>query len=573
MGRYRTTHLLFFLQGTGIILFLCSLGFAEPIVVKSVRGKAEIQKANSQADRWHALQKGAPVKPGDTVRTGGEARVELKISDGSRVVLGSKSKIQVALSAPSRIFSLMSGRVKAFVKKLQPQTKFEIKTPLAAAAVRGTVFEMGYDEEQSAGFLEVDRGVVALSQEGRQMEIRAGERMGFMKDVPLGDVPSRSSDARGGGADGIDRQSLRREVGLGMSKEMVMAAAADEIRMAEYQEGKTLLDVNGDRVRLEEYIIRRPADPIAAGKEDHAFKLVVLNERDNRFDYFYYLGIFNKSLPDDLSVALSDVRGKLNLEPKYFLDSYEMGQSNTTDSVLDNAAGGHLVKVDFDGTTYTLSSVADPSLTRTVAADEVVQSEGEVLHKVYDPVGDRFVTVTDEQFQAGGGIGSVFDGQQDVFRPLESGDSYWRTAFNSYSHTLKGPGYENVKLSYAPAAGVSSILTLAQDAEYTAPADSGTGDTTFYAIAESPSGENALHNRLTVFYADGSVETVNSYILSDEGTIGSTESFAGLTTGTAFKNELLKWNYEQVIEATEFQGRKIDLVVEPKILIKSGLIP
>ena len=36
--------------------------------------------------------------------------------------------------------------------------------------------------------------------------------------------------------------------------------------------------------------------------------------------------------------------------------------------------------------------------------------------------------------------------------------------------------------------------------------------------------------------------------------------------------DLLKWNYEQQDTATEFQGRNIDLVVEPKIFIKSGLI-
>ena len=51
------------------------------------------------------------------------------------------------------------------------------------------------------------------------------------------------------------------------------------------------------------------------------------------------------------------------------------------------------------------------------------------------------------------------------------------------------------------------------------------------------------------------------------------ESFAGISTGAGYKNELLKWNYEQQVSASEFQGRKIDLVVEPKIFIESGLIP
>ena len=57
------------------------------------------------------------------------------------------------------------------------------------------------------------------------------------------------------------------------------------------------------------------------------------------------------------------------------------------------------------------------------------------------------------------------------------------------------------------------------------------------------------------------------------GSIAPRSAFAGISTGADYKGELLKWNYEQQVGAIEFQGRKIDLVVEPKIFIKSGLIP
>lgn len=572
MKRYLLERFRIVLFGAMISCLVSPFCLAEPIVVKSVRGEAQIQKANSQTSRWRALKKGIPIKPGDTVRTGNNARLELKIDDGSRVVMGSRSRVKVAESAPSRIFSLAVGRVKAFVHKLRPQSKFEIRTPLAAAAVRGTVFEMGFDEEQSSGFLAVDRGVVELSQDDRQLDVHAGERMGFMKDIPLGEAPSRSSDKSGQNPAATERQALRREVGLGMSKEMVMAAAAEEIRRAEYQEGKALTDVNGNRVRLEEYIIRNPSD-VAVGKEDQAFKFVVINERDSRFDYFYYLGIFNKTLPPDLSVPLKEMRGKLNSQPEYFLESYEMGQSNTQDSVKDNASRGHLVQVDFDGTSYTLTSVADPTDTRTVEADQVFESDGEVFHKVYDPVGDRFVTISDAQSLAGAGEAAVYDGDQDTFRAFASGDTYWRTNFDDYKHKLQGPDYDTVKIAYQPAAGISTILCLDQDAVYTYPTTAG-GDNTVIPIFETPSGDDLLHNRLTIlYYADGTSEITNTYIISDEGKVAPLSAFDGLTTGIEFKNELLKWNYQQTIEATEFQGRKIDLVVEPKILIRSGLIP
>jgi hypothetical protein len=52
---------------------------------------------------------------------------------------------------------------------------------------------------------------------------------------------------------------------------------------------------------------------------------LVLNERDSRFDYFTYTGTFNTTLPEDLSVALGEVNGKLGTDaPTYYLTDYEM---------------------------------------------------------------------------------------------------------------------------------------------------------------------------------------------------------------------------------------------------------
>ncbi|MEK9144871.1 MAG: hypothetical protein AAB339_04600, partial [Elusimicrobiota bacterium] len=71
----------------------------------------------------------------------------------------------------------------------------------------------------------------------------------------------------------------------------------------------------------------------------------------------------------------------------------------------------------------------------------------------------------------------------------------------------------------------------------------------------------------------GSWDKWDNYIISDEGEVAAPGDFGNARTGVAFKETLLKWNYQQIITASEFQGRKIDLVFEPKILIESGLIP
>src|SRR6185312_16079523 len=72
----------------------------------------------------------------------------------------------------------------------------------------------------------------------------------------------------------------------------------------------------------------------------------------------------------------------------------------------------------------------------------------------------------------------------------------------------------------------------------------------------------------------GSVwDKFDSYVISDAGKVATTADFAGVTSGTQFKTTLLNWNFQTIVTASEFGGRKIDLVVEPKIFIQSGLIP
>lgn len=525
-------------------------------VVKSFRTPVEIKRA-SNPTRWFSVRAGLVVKAGDVLRTGKEGKAELRLKDGTRMLLGPQSLLRVQEYAPNRIFGLDAGRLKSFVTKLKGGNRFEVKTPLAAASVRGTVFEVGYDDESEKGFIDVSEGTVALEKDGKEVLVHEGEKLDFIHDVPLGAPANRETSTEEG-----RKTAFRREVALGLSKEEVMSAAAEEMRVAEYQEGKTLIDVNGRRVRLEEYIIRKPKE-VAAVDQDKAFKLVVLNERDDRFDYFYYRGIFNTTLPEDLSIPLRDVGGKFGTTaPTYYLTSYQMGQSNTVDTIEDNAAGGHLVKVDFDGTNFTLTDAADTSTTKTIQEDTQIVSGGETFHKIYDPVSDRYVTISDADFQAGNFRPAVYDSSDDSFVNIQSGDTYWRTAYNSYSHALNGI----TKQSYSPSSGVTNILAQDVDADFTY-----AGGTVF-SVAETPSGEDLLHNRITLFYGDGTKETVDSHIISDEGKIAPAAAFAGISTGAAFKEEILKWNYEQIITATEFDDRKIDIVVEPKILIKSGLI-
>lgn len=535
------------MMGAVILFFVASGASADTARIISVTGSA--QRQQKDAAQWSPLRAGDTLADGSVLKTLPRSRARITLADGSSILLYPNSHMTVSdSSARSPLLKMASGKLKAWISHAKKRSKFEVKTPVAVCSVRGTEFTVVVDGS-GATDIEVAQGLLGVRKidgTGEEMPLGAGERLSVRADKPL--TAELKSVIFGGVKD------VRYEVGLSMDKHEVQAAAAQEMRLAEYQEGKTMVDVFGKRVRLEEYVMRPAPD---------TFKLVVLNERDTRFDYFYYQGTFNKTLPDDLSVALNDLSGRLGTTaPEYFLTGYEQVFSNTRDYVKDTGAGGHLVKIIYnaDGT-YTLSDPDNPSTSRTVNA-------WDAEYGAYDPISDTFDAGRTSAYDL-----SVYSPTDDSFQSFTAGQTLWRTRFNNYEHVINGVR----KQWYLPATANVNMLVSDLDGHWLYPSLDSYG-TTIYGEWGAASSEATtpdagyLHNRLNLTYYDNTFEQYDTYIISDEGALAAHSAFAGITTGAAYKQELLKWNYQQVITATEFQGRTIDLVVEPKILIKSGII-
>jgi hypothetical protein len=539
-------NLVFFL---GVFLFPCFL-FAAETRITAVAGKADVKYA--QQDAWYQARTGDRVGVGQTIKTKARSRVQVELADGSKIEVLPNSQVNLHnLNSKSPTIKVALGRLKAWVSKNARRSKFEVHTPVAVCSVRGTEFTVGFDE-QGQSTIEVDEGLVGvrrLDGLGEEVPVGAGEKLDIRRDGAL--YRDQKSDIFGA------EKAVRREVGLEMSKEEVQTAAAAELRLAEYQEGKTMVDVYGQRVRLEEYIIRMAStDPMIKD----TFKLVLLNERENRFDYFYYKGQFNKELPTDLSTALKDLGGKIgDTRPEYYLKAYEKGYSNTLDYIKDTAGDGHQVKVTYDGTTYTLVDADDPSNNRQIAAVDATNG-------AYDPLADTF----DAGNTATAADVSLFNPASDTFEDFTAGQTLWVNRFDSYQHEIDGIR----KQWYLPSS--ARILAADLDGHWITPALDSSGNTIWgewsAASTVSRPDTSLLHDDITLTYKDGTFERYNNYIIDDNGEIAPLSSFSGVTSGSQYKQELLKWNYEQVITASEFGGRKIDLVIEPKILIKSGIL-
>jgi hypothetical protein len=93
--------------------------------------------------------------PGDTVETGKDAQAEVTFDDSSAINLDPESRFVItelvkdsASGQRTGKTNLFSGELKAQIAKLAQNSTFEIESPTAVAAVRGTEFIVAYREGQ-----------------------------------------------------------------------------------------------------------------------------------------------------------------------------------------------------------------------------------------------------------------------------------------------------------------------------------------------------------------------------------------------------------------------------------------
>jgi hypothetical protein len=490
---------------------------AQAVSISAAEGKVLFLKSGSYT--WAQISSGQVLTPGDQLKTATGARATVTFDDGSRVELNPGSSFTLKEASPQASgMELKLGSLKAWISK-SLNRRFQVRTPTAVCSVRGTEFGVDVDGTGDT-HVQMFGGMLAVADKsGNEVLVKDTQSIDVSRDG-LGRV-SDGAPRDQGGAQGDAGRIARREVDLRMSKEEVQAAAAEESKLSEFQEGKALIDVNGNRVRIEEYIVRPAADQ---------FKLVVLNERENRFDYFFYHGTFNQALPTDMSVALRQIGGCIGALCQYNLISYRTGRSNTQDNMLEVAGGGHQIDVNNNGVA------------------------GDAVSAAYDPASASFISLN---LPNPGGVGN---------------QPFFQTLYNTYNLTFNGVSHQ----SWAPAGAVVNIQNTTTDVTYTnlttvqkAPACA-PPDCTYNEI-----GEGIFHDVVYASNVAGDVwEKYDSYVINDAGKIAKTSDFSATGfSGTSFKQTLLGWNFQTIVTASEFNGRKIDLVVEPKIFIQSGLIP
>ena len=165
-----------------ILMLLLTLGLASPAVVSASLQKGIIEVGKTQgvviakdaSGRKANLTTGQTFKEGTRVETQGNASVELIFSNGCTILVTAETQIAIKMftqvaspiivagkyrelqaePSPSIVqIELFRGKIMGEARKLNPSTRFTVKTPVGMTRVRGTVWvdEYIYDELKGVG--------------------------------------------------------------------------------------------------------------------------------------------------------------------------------------------------------------------------------------------------------------------------------------------------------------------------------------------------------------------------------------------------------------------------------------
>ncbi|HXT01605.1 MAG TPA: FecR family protein [Elusimicrobiota bacterium] len=137
---------------------------------------------------------GAVLAKGDGIRTGADSRAAIVFDDRSRVEVGPKSLFVLEeAETKAAAMRLTFGSLRAWVEKI-PSRRFEVRTPTAVCAVRGTEFAIDVDARGHTG-VRMFTGLMSVSDgHGREAMVKGGQSI-RVTDKGLG--PIQGQAARG----------------------------------------------------------------------------------------------------------------------------------------------------------------------------------------------------------------------------------------------------------------------------------------------------------------------------------------------------------------------------------------
>lgn len=154
----------------------------QPAAVQVVDVRGEVKATGADSGNRLAVTAGMSLRAGDEIQTGADGSAALEFGDGSRLLMQGNSRLIMdtlsAFGATGMVdtrMRLQHGRVDSTVTPRQgPGTpRYQISTPAAVSAVRGTRYRMSAEIDEPVSRTEVLAGEVVLRGAGKTRRVPA----------------------------------------------------------------------------------------------------------------------------------------------------------------------------------------------------------------------------------------------------------------------------------------------------------------------------------------------------------------------------------------------------------------
>lgn len=177
--------------------------------ITSIEGQVEIQRnpVNQPIPVKIAFKVDDRLSAGDKIITGKNGRLVLGLSDGSQAVIAPKTTVVIKdlSQSPRTLFEVLKGKTRIQIEKLGGQPNpYRVNTPTAVIAVRGTIFDVLVEENETEVFLhEGEVAVTNLRLPNQPVILSAGQTTRVMMQRP----PNPAGSFKPGRNDGNFRMS------------------------------------------------------------------------------------------------------------------------------------------------------------------------------------------------------------------------------------------------------------------------------------------------------------------------------------------------------------------------------
>jgi hypothetical protein len=273
-------------QILAVFLFAALPGAALAAETKVLAMNGQVELRPTREGAWTAASADAEVGEGGAVRTGPGGSAVLLMPNKTKVWLKENSNIELEQrqTLASRL-ALVFGKIKVRVPHLMRKERFEVRTPAAVCAVRGTEFTMGTNEEGQMDlqvlFGEVklkfmippDKGPaefnipqgqgLALSEKGKatkpELLTPKAEREAMENWNPGLKASERQAGLR---EKENDRAQIKEFARATSQAEDTVKSFLNVVKESDLEAGRTLNDVHGNLVRVDQRMVRPYADEI-----------------------------------------------------------------------------------------------------------------------------------------------------------------------------------------------------------------------------------------------------------------------------------------------------------------------